>query len=151
MNINYEIRTSNELGKGIFALADILSGAQIWTYKLNENVFEFDEQPCIDYLETLPNLSEQQSFLNYSFGKGEKLCLIKDDGQYMNHAEPPACNCKTDLTTGHCYAIRDIKAGEQLFEDYAAYSHPSFLYKLLRKYECEPDYYAMPEAIEIED
>ncbi len=145
MNINYEIRETNEFGKGIFVLEDIQAGTCIWTYKLNVNVSEYNEQECIAYLETLPNLSAQQSFLNYSFGKGELLCIINDDGQYMNHAEGNECNCKTDLQTGHCYSSRPIKSGEQLFEDYAAYSHPSFLYKLLQQYACEPDYYEMPE------
>ena len=96
MNINYEIRETNDFGKGIFVLEDIPSGLCIWTYNLNINVFEYNEQECIAYLKKLPNLSSQQSFLNYSFGKGELLCLINDDGQYMNHAEGNSSNCKTD-------------------------------------------------------
>jgi hypothetical protein len=40
--------------------------------------------------------------------------------------------------------VRDIKAGEQLFEDYATFSHPAFLYPLLEKYNCAPDYYELP-------
>ena len=144
MNIKYEIRETTKYGKGIFVLENIPSGTCIWTYKLNDNVFEYNEQECISHLETLPNLSAQQSFLNYSFGKGELLCLINDDGQYMNHAEGSDCNCKTDLQTGHCFSNRPIKSGEQLFEDYAAYSHPSFLYKLLQQYDCEPNYYELP-------
>ena len=71
------------------------------------------------------------------------ICLIKDDGKYMNHADKTSyeCNCKTDLINGNCYAVRDIKIGEQLFEDYSTFSHPGFLYKLLKKYNCEPTYY----------
>jgi hypothetical protein len=71
------------------------------------------------------------------------LCLINDDGQYVNHSENP--NCKTDLSTGHCYAIQDISVGEQIFEDYASFTHPPFLFPLLKRYDCEPDYYALPE------
>jgi hypothetical protein len=151
MNIHYEIRETPEYGKGIFALADMAAGVRIWTYQLNANVYEYNEQQCIEHLETLPNLSAQQSFLNYSFGKGEKLCLILDDGQYMNHADASFCNCQTDLLSGDCFSRRAIKCGEQLFEDYAAYSHPTFLYALLQKYKCEPDYYAMPPESAIED
>ena len=144
MNINYVIRETDECGKGIFTLEEIPAGTCIWTYKLNNNVFEYNEQEAEKYLESLSNLSDQQSFLDFSFGRGELLCLINDDGQYMNHADAVNCNCKTDLLTGHCYAKRDIKQGEQLFEDYSIYSHPRFLYKLLKKYNCEPDYYALP-------
>ena len=147
MNIHYVIRETEEYGKGIFTLEEIPIGTCIWTYKLNSNVFEYDEQQSRDYLSKLSNLSDQQSFLNFSFGKGEVLSLINDDGQYMNHADADQCNCKTDLLTGNCYAKRTIKQGEQLFEDYSAYSHPLFLYKLLKEYECEPDYYEMPTSL----
>ena len=148
MNIYYEIRSTDEYGKGIFTLQDIPAGTCIWTYDLNNNVFEYDEKQAIRYLESRPNLSDQQSFLNFSFGRGELLCLINDDGQYMNHAVEPLCNCKTDLSTGHCFSSRTIRRGEQLFEDYSAYSHPSFLYKLLEKYDCKPDYYDIPNIKE---
>jgi len=147
MNIHYVIRETEEYGKGIFTLEEIPAGTCIWTYKLNSNVFEYNEQQAETYLESLPNISAQQSFLDFSFGRGELLCLINDDGQYMNHADADKCNCKTDLLTGHCFSTRTIKQGEQLFEDYLAYSHPSFLYKLLKKYDCEPDYYALPASL----
>lgn len=147
MNINYEIRETTDVGKGIFTLEDIPQGTCIWTYKLNSNVFEYNEEESETYLKSLPNLSAKQSFLNYSFGKGELLCLINDDGQYMNHAEGANANCKTDLVTGNCSSIRNIKLGEQLFEDYATFSHPSFLYKLLQQYDCEPDYYDLPNIL----
>ena len=141
MNINYEIRETEYYGKGIYTLDAISAGTCVWTYKLNENVFEYNEKECIELLNSLPNLKAQQRFLDTSFGKGEVLCLILDDGQYVNHAELPLYNCKTDKTNGNCYAIRDIVAGEQIFEDYMSYSHPLFLFSLLKKYNCEPNYY----------
>ena len=144
MNINYEIRDTELYGKGIFALDNILIGTCIWFYQLNRNVFEYNAEESKKHLKYLPNLSAQQDFLNLSFGRGEVLCLITDDGQYMNHADAATCNCKTDLQTGHCYAKRNIRRGEQLFEDYSMYSHPSFLYPLLKEYQCEPNYYEMP-------
>ena len=144
MNINYEIRETLDYGKGIYALEDIQAGSRVWSYHLNENVFEYNEQQSIAYLQSLPTLAEQQRFLDASFGKADVLCLITDDGQYMNHAEAPGCNCKTDLLTGHCYSLRAIEKGEQLFEDYASFSHPPFIFPLLKQYQCEPHYYAMP-------
>ena len=144
MNINYEIRETEEYGKGLYVLTDVSAGTCIWTYKLNENVFEYDEAQSIAYLQSLPSLKEQQRFLDASFGKGGVLCLINDDGQYMNHAPAALANCKTYLATGHCYAIKDILSGSQLFEDYASFSHPPFLFPLLKQYNCEPDYYDLP-------
>ena len=143
MNFIYEIRETPHFGKGIFTLQEINVGSCVWFYKLNENVFEYDEQTTINHLHGLSNLQDQQHFLDITFGKNDMLCLIIDEGKYMNHADKSSynCNCKTDLTTGNCYALRDIKIGEQLFEDYSTFSHPAFLYTLLKKYNCEPTYY----------
>ena len=154
MLIKYEIRETDKHGKGIFALENVKKGACVWEYVLNANanananVKEFNADESYVYLNSLPDLAAQQNFLNLSFGKNDVLCLILDDGQYMNHAKAldPQCNCKTDLKTGHCFATREIKAGEQLFEDYATFSHPAFLYPLLEKYNCAPDYYEMPKG-----
>jgi hypothetical protein len=141
MNVPYEVRETNNYGKGLYALTDIIRGTLIWEYKLNENVLEYDEKQSISCLESLPSLQEQQRFLDVTFGRDDLLCLIMDDGQYMNHAEGEKSNCMTLLVSGNCYARRDIKAGEQLFEDYSQYSHPEFLLPLLKKYDCEPTYY----------
>jgi hypothetical protein len=142
MKINYEIRETANYGKGLYVLENVLACTCIWSYKLNENVFEFDETQSIAYLESMPSLRAQQRFLDSSFGKGPVLSLINDDGQYINHSATP--NCKTDLSTGHCYAIQDIAIGDQIFEDYSSFSHPPFLFPLLKKYDCEPDYYDLP-------
>jgi hypothetical protein len=138
MNIKYEIRENN-YGKGIYLLEDIKANTCIWTYKLNNNAFEYSEDETIFYLNSLPTLKKQQRFLDLTFGKGDKLCLITDDGKYVNHSDNP--NCKTDLTTGNCYAIKDIKKDEEILEDYRSYTHPPFLFSLLKKYNCEPTYY----------
>jgi hypothetical protein len=144
MNIHYEIRET-AYGKGLFTLEAVKAGTCIWSYKLNKNVFEYDEQQSIAYLQSMTTLREQQRFLDSSFGKGSVLCLINDDGQYVNHADASECNCQTDLTTGHCYAIEDLVAGEQILEDYSSFTHPPFLFPLLKQYDCEPDYYALPK------
>ena len=138
MNINYELRF-NQYGKGIYVLEDIKANTCIWTYKLNNNVFEYSAEESISHLESLPSLEEQKRFLDLTFGKGDKLCLIIDDGKYVNHSETP--NCKTDLITGNCYAIKNIKKDEEILEDYRSYTHPSFLFPLIKKYNCEPTYY----------
>ena len=144
MNINYEIRKTDHYGKGLYALENIPAGTRIWSYKLNENVFEYDAEQSITHLQNLPSLKAQQRFLDSSFGKGDVLCLIIDDGQYMNHADWPFCNCKTDLSTGNCYASQNIQYGDQLYEDYTSFTHPPFLFPLLKMYDCEPDYYVLP-------
>lgn len=48
------------------------------------------------------------------------------------------------MKTGTTYALRDIEVNEELFEDYNRFEHPAFLFPLLEKYECPPDYYELP-------
>jgi hypothetical protein len=140
MNIKYEIRENN-YGKGIYLLEDIKANTCIWTYTLNNNVFEYSEEQSIVYLNSLPTLEDQQRFLDLTFGKGDKLCLITDDGKYVNHSDNP--NCKTDLINGNCYAIKDIKKDEEILENYSSFTHPPFLVPLLKMYNCEPTYYTI--------
>jgi hypothetical protein len=136
----YEIRPA-EFGQGLFATVPIAAGTLIWEYKLNENVVEYDEAQATEHLASLPTLFTQQQFLDLTFGRNGRLCLITDEGRYMNHA--PLANCKTDMATGHCFALRAIAPDEQLFEDYSTFEHPPFLLTLLAKYQCEPTYYAI--------
>jgi len=145
MNIIYLIKDTNKYGKGIFSQQNISKGALIWEYKRDINVREYDYERSCRHLHSLPSLADQQHFLDITFGKAEVLCLILDDGKYMNHADGGASNCHTDLNTGNCFAKRDIISGEQLFEDYCTFSHPAFLYDLLQKYNCEPEYYTLPK------
>ena len=86
------------------------------------------------------------NLLSYNHKLSDKLCVILDDGKYMNHSTNP--NCSTDMSTGNTYAIRDIEPDEQLFEDYQNFEHPIFLLALLQKYKCAPDYYNIPAKIE---
>ena len=95
---------------------------------------------------TLDPISRYGSFLTvvcHYIYPTDKLCFIQDDGKYMNHSTQP--NCITDMKTGHTYALRDIQPTEQFFEDYARFEHPAFLFSLLEKYQCAPDYYHIPE------
>ena len=137
MNIDYEIR-ENKYGKGIYVLENVKANTCIWTYKLNDNVFEYSAEQSISYLEQLPTLEEQQRFLELTFGKGDKLCLITDD-------------CKTDLINGNCYSIRDIKKDEEILEDYNNFVHPPFLFPLLQKYNSEPTYYTIADIHKIQN
>ena len=52
------------------------------------------------------------------------------------------------METGNTYAIRVIQKDEQLSEDYRHFEHPVFLFPLLQKYECAPDYYDLPSREE---
>ena len=138
MQIPYEVRES-EFGKGLFAAAFVSEGSLVWEYEKGVNITEYDEQAANAHLAGL-TFQECQRFLDLTYGQRGLLCEVLDDGKYMNHSEDP--NCKTS-TGGNTYAVRDILPGDELFEDYATFDHPDFLYPLLEKYECAPDYYSL--------
>ena len=45
---------------------------------------------------------------------------------------------QTEMSSGDTFAIKDIPAGSQLFEDYTTFSHPEYLYELLEQYSALP-------------
>lgn len=103
---------------------------------------QFDGPQAAAYLESLSTKADCKWFLDATYGIHGKLGLILDDGKYMNHSLTP--NCITNMKTGTTYALRDIEENEELFEDYNRFEHPAFLFPLLEKYECPPDYYDLP-------
>ena len=125
----------------MFANEIIQAGTCIWKYDNTANVIEYDEAASKEYLKELhkKSLFEAQNFLDLTFGKGDKLVFITDDGRYFNHSDTP--NCRTDIETGHTYTKVDIKVGDELFDNYETFSHPPFLFEMLDLYQCMPTYY----------
>lgn len=138
MQIPYEVGDS-EFGHGLFATAFVAAGSLVWKYNNGVNIREYDEQAASAHISTL-TFKETQRFLDLTYGQRGLLCEVLDDGKYMNHSESP--NCKTSMG-GNTYATKDLHPGDELFEDYATFDHPDFLYPLLEKYECAPEYYHM--------
>jgi hypothetical protein len=148
MQVGYELRDAGEeIGLGIFVTARVLKGTLVWKYCAGENVNVYDEKSAIARLEKFATKKDCQYFLDLTYGLRGLLHEIIDEGRFMNHSLTP--NCQTDKCTGHTYAVRDIETDEQLFEDYTTFDHPDFLYDLLKKYQCEPDYYPLPDREEV--
>jgi SET domain-containing protein len=148
MQIAYAVRDAEFEGKGLFSTEKIAQGTLIWRFRVGDNVTEYDEPAATKHLETL-TMPEAKDFLDLTYGIRDKLCFIRDDGRFMNHSTQP--NCITDMSTGNTYALRDIEPDEQLFEDYARFEHPAFLFPLLEKYQCAPNYYEIPADVYPDD
>jgi SET domain-containing protein len=140
--MNEKIVVKNtRFGLGLISKEKIKKGEVVWKIT-PKNVILYNEEECIKYLNSIQTDLEKKFFLDYTLGIKDKLCFILDDGKYMNHSLSP--NCFTDMDTIVTYALRDIEVGEELFEDYRMFDHPPFLYNLLEKYNCFPDYYEVP-------
>jgi hypothetical protein len=137
------------IGKGIIVKERIKKGDVIWISKrvsydnshleTDYNVIYYNEANINEYISNLSKYESIKHFLDYSYGISEEIHYILDDGKYINHSSQP--NCITDISDATTYAKRDIEIGEMLTEDYSTYSHPNYLKCILKKYNCEPDYY----------
>jgi len=98
-------------GIGVFALRDIPAGTKvIWEYDTIETVTLTEAE-----LNELPEPIKREILSRTIFIKGEPLCFLDPNcvtnyRSYMNHSGTP--------NTDGIYALRDIRAGEELTEDY---------------------------------
>ena len=152
MQVQYSIREINPIvGKGIITKERIKKGDIIWISKrvsydnshleMDYNVITYNETNVEHYISNLSSDDSIKRFLDLSYGVSGEIHYILDDGKFMNHSTNP--NCGTDMSDATTYALRDIEIGEMLSEDYSSYSHPEYLIRILKKYNCEPDYYSI--------
>jgi hypothetical protein len=119
MQIPYETRDAGlDIGLGLFAKEFVPVGTLVWKYSNGINVITYDGKAAANRLAGLPTLKDAQNWLDMTYGLNGLLHEIKDDGKYMNHSTTP--NCKTN-ECGDTYSLRDIEAGEQLYEDYTSF------------------------------
>lgn len=142
--VEVEFKRSSVHGTGVFARQSITAGTRIW---------QFDESMHVCDQQAMYALSPRKLRFALHGGyyhKPSGLFLWYTDGmQYMNHAATPMANVGLaiwpPLHGDHTIALRDIDAGEELFEDYAFWadgglSPDHWLHRLYRDH-C-PDHYA---------
>jgi hypothetical protein len=117
-------------GLGVFAADDIPANTLLW--ELDD---KFTVTFTLEELEALPDY-KREFVERYSFPhiyRPGHLIVELDDGRFMNHAETPNTDFKV-FDKG--YAIRDIKAGEEITCNYFEFD-PSFAGKFKPKHETE--------------
>lgn len=106
-------------GVGVFAGEAIAKGTTLWRFDAR-----FDRTLTIEELEALPE--GVRAFLekySYPHHAEEGIIVLElDNGRFMNHSTEP----NTDFSQmDFGYALRDIKAGEELTCDYVEFD-PTF-------------------------
>lgn len=136
------VKSSSIAGMGLFADQEIKKGDIVWKYtpetctiftqeqfQVLLNSFHKTEREIIRYYLTY---TYYQKFLN-----GVVFCL--DDGRFVNHADDPVLAGPThlspDVAWQYSVALRDIKRGEELTENYNTYDSSNWLDKLCQQYE----------------
>ncbi len=111
---NTELRLIDEqIGYGVFATSDISEGTIVYV----KDSLELTISPT-DYL--MHNAEMQEVIEKYSYidEKGNRI-ISWDFAKYVNHC----CNCNT-ISTGYGFeiAIRDIRKGEQITDEYGIFN-----------------------------
>ena len=138
-HVGYEVRDS-QYGKGLFATHDIPSGTLLWKYSSGAlgapgvNVASFaSEAEARARLEALGSPEARVFWMDHVYMFAGRLNEILDDGHFWNHSEAPCTGLPPpgdDFCFESSYAVRDIKAGEELLDDYGLYEYPPWYNKL---------------------
>jgi hypothetical protein len=98
-------------GIGVFADEDIRKGTIVWSFNPLIDKALTDEE-----IEGLPALA--QEFIKiYGFWRDDLCVLCGDYGMFVNHSSTPNLESPEDQSI----ALRDIRKGEELTEDYDNY------------------------------
>ena len=127
-----QTRRSGVHGKGVFALHDLAEG---------ETLIEYIGE-VITWKEALRRHPHDPKDPNHTFyfHMDEKHVIDAKHGgnssRWINHSCKP--NCEADETDGRVFikALRNIKAGEELFYDYGLIIDAKYTPKLLAEYPC---------------
>lgn len=98
-------------GNGLFADEDIPKGTIVWSFNPLVDKILSDEE-----IKSLPTV--MQEFVDtYSFFDKGKHVLCGDFGMFINHSDTP----NLESTLDDSVALRDIKKGEEITDDYTTY------------------------------
>lgn len=139
--IKYHIGESHR-GRGIIIDENVKKGQLLWCYNgygewLNKEQFihklsllsHTEQVDLMDHtygiesnIDSVLHLVEDASFINHSITPniGHAVAYYRFTGEYVNDFDIWSKNL------AHFYALRDIKAGEELFEDYSSYKEPQW-------------------------
>lgn len=136
------VKSSPIAGVGLFADQDINEGEIVWQYT-PETCIIFTEPQFQSLLNSYHKTERQliQYYLTYSYYQksmnGLIFCL--DNSRFVNHADTPnlgAPSSSSTLAPGkHSIALRSIKKGEELTENYGSYDNSEWLMDTYKLYD----------------
>ncbi len=119
--VEVDLKNSNVHGIGIFARRPIAAGTRVW--QVDETMHFCDQQKLSALDPRDLRFALHGGYLHKPSGT---FIWYTDGMQFMNHGTTPLANIGLGtwppLRGDHCIALRDIAAGEELFEDYCFWS-----------------------------
>lgn len=122
--VKTHIKSSPIHGIGLFASEFILKGTLVWRL-----VRGFDQVFTEEQFGKLPQSAINTiEFYGYYQEEDGGYVLCADDARFFNHSKDPNCESKVMIT----YAARDIKAGEELTDNYEQFDGMFSLKDIIR-------------------
>ena len=141
MQVPVEVRESPGRGRGVFSTADIAAGTMVWDFhKATVRVYtEAEAKTMCEALFSEQTLDSATTLFSYAYWSIHKpggpvglylIDLVNEDGRFFNHSFEPNIllgsaidsSAEKKLDNLCSYAIRNIKAGEELLDDYNTYA-----------------------------
>lgn len=127
-----EVRQSGVHGRGVFATAAIAAGERVIEYKGER----------ISWKEALrrhphdPNDPNHTFYFSLENGDAIDAKYDGNDARWINHACAPNCEAREKRGRVFIHAMRNIKAGEELFYDYGLVIEGRLTRKLKKDFAC---------------
>ena len=130
------VNKSNIHGQGLFAQEDIKKGDIIWEIGKEDITSKIEIIDCskLLYYEANKNFEKVIDILLYSLYRPGKFYYFLDENKFINHNTDPNALTKDDFTL---VALKDIKTGEEITENYEGYYKDNLLLTFYRKYNIE--------------
>jgi SET domain-containing protein len=132
-----EVKYSPVSGLGLFTCEDIPKGAVWWTFKTNDKCVPCENAPNLpnivlkeeDSREFVKNKTQEElaHILEHTmyYSHAEAILILRDGAGVVNHSFEPNSqviyNAEKNAEQLHSVALRDIKAGEEIVENYGNY------------------------------
>ena len=121
-------------------MKDIPKGSLVWKFKAGVNVKVLkNRKELLKYLESFKSDKDKKLILEYAYMWKGKVNVLLDHTNLINHGEDGDANIGVDYTRDvqSTYALRDIKKGEEWFEDYGVFEFAPWYTKILNQYGCD--------------
>jgi SET domain-containing protein len=121
-----EVKNSEIHGFGVFAIHDIPKGTIWWRADIHSNVIMLNREQYENLYRSENNPLKQNLwtvFSTYAYYSQlhDSLVLCLDNARYVNHSDAPNSGPGCDLNPLASVALRDIKKGEEITENYDNY------------------------------
>ena len=139
--IKYRVGEVEGIGKAIIADEDIPKGTLVHVQKVGVNLNLIGgEKELLKKLKEFPDQESKKKFLEHTLAHDGQIYQPTNEWTYINHSNDPNIHNGEDYNQD--FAIKDIKKGDMLVEDYyKRYDHPEWLMKLIAQYDVDPQFY----------